>query len=84
LRLKILKKLSTASLNSEFTGYYNKVYPIIILHINHNKTPCEQGCRQKNFQEGGNEKKDQKVVKTTEKEYYYASSRGGGSNGKKD
>jgi len=26
LRLKILKKLRTASLNSEFTGSYKKVY----------------------------------------------------------
>jgi len=26
LRLKILKKLRTASLNSEFTGCYKKVY----------------------------------------------------------
>jgi len=31
LRLKILKKLKTASLNSEFTGSYKKVYWIIIV-----------------------------------------------------
>jgi len=29
LRLKILKKLRTASLNSEFTGSYKKVYTFI-------------------------------------------------------
>jgi len=28
LRLKILKKLRTASLNPEFTGSYNKVYTL--------------------------------------------------------
>jgi len=33
LRLKILKKLRTASLNSEFTGSYKKVYSIEIMHI---------------------------------------------------
>jgi len=37
MRLKILKKLRTASLNSEFTGSYKKVIPATKLNLHNAK-----------------------------------------------
>jgi len=54
MRLKILKKLRTASLNSTFTGSYKKSVHALC------KSCDVQGRRQENFQGGANEKKTEK------------------------